>query len=190
MLSHSVVSDSLQPHGQYSPPGSSAHAVLQARILEWVFSYLQGIFPTQGSNSDLHHCRQNLHHLSHQGSPRILEWVAYPFSSGSSWRRNWTGVSCIAGKFFTSWATREAPKLTWTLLFSALTGFMSSLCILLTCIPPKPHSQYLPFLRMNPLMLQMCCKELGGLTDQSCPDFLCILGTDTPVIFFSSFIDI
>jgi len=32
--------------------------------------------------------------LSHKGSPRILEWVAYPFSSGSSQPRNRTGVSC------------------------------------------------------------------------------------------------
>ena len=46
---------------------------------------LQGIFPTQGSNPGLPHCRWILYHLSHKGSPRILEWVAYPFSSGSSW---------------------------------------------------------------------------------------------------------
>ena len=39
---------------------------------------------------------------------RILEWVVYPFSRGSSWPRNWTEVSCIVGGFFTSWATREA----------------------------------------------------------------------------------
>ena len=39
---------------------------------------------------------------------RILEWVAYPFSGRSSRPRNKTGVSCIAGIFFTSWATREA----------------------------------------------------------------------------------
>ena len=38
---------------------------------------------------------------------RTLEWVAFPFSSGSFWPRNWTGVSCIAGGFFTSWAIRE-----------------------------------------------------------------------------------
>ena len=38
---------------------------------------------------------------------RILEWVAIPFSRGSSWPRNWTCVSCIAGRFFTIWATRE-----------------------------------------------------------------------------------
>ena len=79
---------------------------------------LQGIFPTQGSNPGLPHYRRILFQLSHQGSPRILEWVAIPFSSGSSWLRNWTGVSCIAGGFFTSWATREAPLLTWFILIS------------------------------------------------------------------------
>ena len=45
---------------------------------------LQGIFPTQGSNPGLPHCRQTLYQLSHKGSPRIPEWVAYPFSGGSS----------------------------------------------------------------------------------------------------------
>ena len=39
---------------------------------------------------------------------RILEWVASPFSRGSSRPRNRTGVSCIAGGFFISWATRKA----------------------------------------------------------------------------------
>ena len=39
---------------------------------------------------------------------RILEWVAIPFFRGSSWPRNWTEVSCIAGRFLTSWAIREA----------------------------------------------------------------------------------
>ena len=40
---------------------------------------------------------------------KILEWVAFPFSRGSSQLRDWTQVSCIAGRFLTSWATREAP---------------------------------------------------------------------------------
>ena len=53
-----------------SPPGSSVHGNLQARI---------------------------------------LEWVANPFSRGSSRPSDWTCVSCIAGRFFTTWATREAP---------------------------------------------------------------------------------
>ena len=41
---------------------------------------------------------------------RILEWVAISFSRGSSQPRNQTQVSCIAGRFFTSWATREAHE--------------------------------------------------------------------------------
>ena len=39
---------------------------------------------------------------------RILEWVAISFSRGLSQPRNQTWVSCIAGRFFTDWATREA----------------------------------------------------------------------------------
>ena len=63
----------------------TVHGILQARILEWVaLSLLQGIFPTQGSNPGLPHCRQILHQLSHKVSPGILEWVAYPFYSGPS----------------------------------------------------------------------------------------------------------
>ena len=78
--------------------------ILQARILEWQCPP-PGDLANPGSNPHLPHYRQILFHLSRQGSPRILEWVAYPFSSGSSWPRNWTGVSCLAGRFFTSWAT-------------------------------------------------------------------------------------
>ena len=53
----------------HSPPGSSVHGVLQARI---------------------------------------LQWIAMPFSRGSFWPRDRTQVSCIAGRFFTIWATRKA----------------------------------------------------------------------------------
>ena len=38
---------------------------------------------------------------------RTLEWVAIPSSRGSSWPRDWTQVSCIAGRFFTNWDSRE-----------------------------------------------------------------------------------
>ena len=65
-------------------------------------SLLQGIFPTQGSNSGLPHCRKIFYQLSHKGSSRILEWVTYPFSSGSFQPKNQTRVSCIAGRFFTN----------------------------------------------------------------------------------------
>ena len=71
-------------------------------------SLLQRIFPTRGSNPGLPHCRWILYQLSHKGSPKILEWVAYPFSSRSFQPRNWTRVSCISNRFFTNWAIREA----------------------------------------------------------------------------------
>ena len=46
-----------------------------------ILSLLQWIFPTQGSNQGLLHCKQILYQLSHKGSPRILKLVAYPFFS-------------------------------------------------------------------------------------------------------------
>ena len=99
----SIVSDSLQPHGLYSPWNSPGQNTGVGNL-----SLLQVIFPTQGLNPGLLHCRQILSQLSHKGSPRRLAWVDCCFSSGSSWLRNQTGVFCIAGGFFTNWATREA----------------------------------------------------------------------------------
>ena len=58
-------------------------------------SLLQGISPIQGLNPGLPHYRCILHQLSHKGSPRILEWIAYPFSSGSSQSRNQTGSPAL-----------------------------------------------------------------------------------------------
>ena len=60
------------------------------------------MLPTQGSKPGLPNYGWILYQLSYKGNPRILEWVAYPFSRRSSWPRNWTGVSCIAGGFFTT----------------------------------------------------------------------------------------
>ena len=48
---------------------------------------------------------------------RILEWVAFPFSRGSSQPRDRTQVSHVAGGFFASWATREALK-AWSQMIS------------------------------------------------------------------------
>ena len=106
-VSHSVVSNSLQPHWLYSPWNSPGQNTGMSSL-----SLLQGSSqprdPTQGYNPGLSHCRQILHQLSHKGSPRILEWVACPFSSRSSQHRNKSRVSCVAGGFFTNWAIREA----------------------------------------------------------------------------------
>ena len=97
------MSNSLQPHGLYSSWNSPGQNTEVGSL-----SLLKGIFPTQGSNPGLPHCRWILYQLSHKGSPRILGWVAYPFSSRSFQPRNLTGVSHIAGGFFTNWAIGEA----------------------------------------------------------------------------------
>ena len=107
----------LRPHGLYSPWNSPDQNTGVGSL-----SLLQGIFPTQGSNPGVPHCRRILYQLSHKGSPRILEWIAYPFSRGSSQPWNWTGVSYIAGKFFTNWVMKEAQHnfLIWTSLYCEL----------------------------------------------------------------------
>ena len=111
LVSCSVMSDPLQSHGQ----APRSIVVLQARMLEWVAMPSSRGSSTQGLNPGLPHCRWILYHVSHQGSPGILEWVACPFSRVTSWPSNQTGVSCIAGGFFISLANREAPLKFWHL---------------------------------------------------------------------------
>ena len=73
-----------------SPPGSSVHGILQARI---------------------------------------LEWVAISFSRGSSRPRDWTQVSCIAGRFFTIWASSNC-LLSKSEYIIVITLVLSCLCLL------------------------------------------------------------
>ena len=124
-LSHSIMSSFL----------CSTWTIQPARFLcPWGFSkqeywtLLQGIFPTQGLNPGLMHCRWIHYYLIHQRSSRILEWVAYPFSSGTSQPRNWTGISSIAFlQFFTSWATQDTLSLTQISIYLTL-GLVFPFC--------------------------------------------------------------
>ena len=79
--------------GQNTRVGSGLVAKLCPTLMTpWTvacLSLLRGIFPAQGRNPGFPHCRRILYQLSYKGSPRILEWVAYPFSGGSSQPRNW-----------------------------------------------------------------------------------------------------
>ena len=119
-----------------SLPGTSVHGDFPGRNTKVVcHALLQGILPTQRSNPGLPHCQQILYHLSHQGSPWMLEWVDYPFSRGFSQPRNWTGVSCIANGFFTSCAPGEPYlpynqvciyKTSWLVLFIFLLKYLLS----------------------------------------------------------------
>ena len=102
MLRHSVVSDSLKPH-ELQP----------TRLLcPWRFSkqeYQSGLpcpppgdLPNLGIEPRSPAVQLDSLPSEPQGSPEILQWVAYPFSRGSFQPKNRIGVSCIAGRFFTS----------------------------------------------------------------------------------------
>ena len=79
--------------------GFFVHGVLQALLRDLPNLGLKPRSPTLQADSLP---------TEHQGSLKILEWVAYPFFRGSSLPKNQTGVSCTVGWFFTRWATREA----------------------------------------------------------------------------------
>ena len=81
VLSRSVVSDSLWPHG-LQPTRLLCPWISQARILEWVAMPASrgSSQPRVITNPGLPYRRRILYCLSHQGTPKILEWVAYPFS--------------------------------------------------------------------------------------------------------------
>ena len=118
--SHSVVSDSLQPHGLYSPPNSPGQNTGVGSL-----SLLQGIFPAQGLNPCLPIYRWILYLLSHQGSPRILECVPYPFSKGTSQPRNWIGVSSTAGS--EKAMAPHSSTLAWKILWMEKPGRLQSM---------------------------------------------------------------
>ena len=83
--SRSVMSDSLRPHGLYSPWNSPGQNTGVGSL-----SFFQGIFPTQVLNPGLPHCRQILYQLSHKGSPFLLPilyiLLSHFRSESSSWR--------------------------------------------------------------------------------------------------------
>ena len=72
---------------------------------------------------------------------RVLEWIAISFSRWSSWPRNWTRVSCIAGRCFTVWATRETHE----------TSFKNAN---LSMFPRKRFLQWLPVCRRRRKLFQ------------------------------------
>ena len=169
------MSYSFRPHGLYSPwnfPGQNTGVCS--------FSLLQGIFQTQGSNPGLPHCRRILYQLSYKGSPKILEWVADPFSSGSSQPRNQTRVSCTVSRFFTNWSIRDTIALTiWTfdskvvpLLFNMLSRFVIA---------------FLPISWLqSPSAVTLEPKEIKSVTASTVSPSICyeVMGLDAMILVF------
>ena len=90
-----------------SPPDSSVHGDSPGNKTGVGFhALLQGIFTTQGSNPGLLHCWQIFTTSATREAHKYWSGEPIPSPSGP---RNQTGVSCIAGRFYTSWATSKAP---------------------------------------------------------------------------------
>ena len=108
-----------------SPPGSPIPGILQARTLEWFAIFFSNAWkwkvkseseaaqscPTLSDPMDCSLPGSSVHGIF---QARILEWVAISFSRRSSQPRDWTRVSCIAGRRFTIWATKEVPIINMT----------------------------------------------------------------------------
>ena len=111
----------LQPHGLYGPWHSPGQNTGVGSL-----SLLQGNLPTQGSNPGLLHCRWFLYQLSHQGSPKILVCIAYPFSvdlpnPGIKPGSPTLQVDSLPTELYrrsphNHWTTREISKTKWSFL--------------------------------------------------------------------------
>ena len=106
--SHSVMSNTLWRYGLYSlwnPPGQNTGV--------GSLSFLQGIFPTQGSNPGLPHCRRILHQLSHQGSPYVVKAMVFPVAMYDC--ESWTikEAECRRMDAFKLWCWRRLLRVPW-----------------------------------------------------------------------------
>ena len=124
----SVVSDSLWPHGLYSPwnaPGQNTGV--------GSLSLLQGLFPTQGLNPGLPHCRWILYQLSHQGRPQVSMC-------------NWIISSSFPAKVSDNKVYQLVSPITLSLGRLALPCISQQSCVLYTCahtLTPSPSSESL-----------------------------------------------
>ena len=107
-MSHSVMSNSLRPHGLYSPWNSPGQNLL-VNWETWKVKVLAAQLCL--TLCDPMNCSLPVFSVHGILQVRVLEWVTIPFSRGSSQGllncRDWTQVSQIAGGFFTIWATRK-----------------------------------------------------------------------------------
>ena len=128
-FSHSVVSNSLGPHGlqhtrlpcpsptpracsNSGPSSQWCHPTISSSVIS--FSFCLQSFPASGAwggqsmgvSALASVLPMNIQDWFHKGSPRMLEWVAYPFSRGSSQPRNRIRVSCIANWVIRDWSLK------------------------------------------------------------------------------------
>ena len=149
--SRSVVSDCLQPCGQYSLWNSAGQNTGVSSP-----SLFQGIFPTQGSNPGLPHCRQVLYQLSHQGNPQYL--TKFGLWGGGQNRRPWP------------WNILTV----FSLQFSSVTQLCPTLCDPMDCsMPGLPvHHQLLELVQTHVHWVGDAIQLSHPLSSPSPPAFL------------------
>ena len=124
VLSLPVMSDSLRHPWTAAHQAPQSMGILQASMLEWVAIPSSRDLPNPGIEPRSPALQVDSLVTEPSGKPKNMEWVACPISRGSSWPRNQTGISCIAGGFFTSWATRVQIFFTFV-LFCILSIFQN-----------------------------------------------------------------
>ena len=138
-----------------------------------IFSHLQGIFPTQGSNLGLLHCMWILYHLSHKGSPRMTGEGSLSLLQRIFPTRNWTGVSCIACGFFTNWTIRKPLEenkayLKWLYQWLHSVLLSSALSVRVNCASHLYHTGLSYYNNRHALMLKEMNIFAGRLLPHSC----------------------
>ena len=172
-----------------SPPSSSVHGDSPGQNTRvGCHAFLQGIFPTQGSNSGLLHCRWILYRLNHQGIPRILEWVPYPFSRRTSRPRNWTGSFPNCKQILYQLSYLGNPSIIWIFwinksLLPREVGLMIQISTVLSSCPfhlnllcdTTANTYFMYMWWFNPFKVSsvsQLCPTLCCPTDWSTPGFL------------------
>ena len=116
MLSHSVMSDSLRPHGLYPTSLLCSRGFSRQEHWSGLPCPPPGHLPNSGIEPRSLTLQVDSLPSEPPGKPKNTGVCSYTFFGGSSWPRNQTGVSFIVGRFFPSWATRENCKGYYVLL--------------------------------------------------------------------------
>ena len=131
----------------------TVHGILQTRILEWDLSLLQGIFPTQGTNPGLLHCRQILYQLSYKGRPGFSFWFGK-----IPWRREWLPIPVFLPEKahgqrnlvgYSPWGRKESDTTEQLTLVCSLMCYFSIIClVMLSACFERSNIAFLAYTRL------------------------------------------
>ena len=157
MFSHSVM-------GLFVTPWTVAHqvllsmGVLHARTLQCLLFPPTGDLPNPGIEPQSPALQTDSSPTEPPGKLKNTEEVAYPFSKGYSWPRNWTGVSCIAGAYFTTWTTNYLVFI-FTVKYQRLAYYCPSLLLCYTSTYKQDKTRNNIASWLNLWIQELCCQD-------------------------------